>query len=29
MLDRVEWINGWPVINDGTPSLEISQKPRF
>ena len=21
MLDRVDWVDGWPVINDGTPTL--------
>lgn len=29
MLDRVDWIDGWPVIGNGTPSLDMSQKPQF
>lgn len=29
MLDSVEWVDGWPVIGNGTPSLKIPQKPQF
>lgn len=28
MLDRVDWVDGWPVIGDGTPSL-VSDTPLF
>ena len=29
-LDRIEWINGWPVINKGMgPSTDLRQKPYF
>lgn len=28
LMDQVKWINGWPVINDGTPSLK-APKPVF
>lgn len=29
LLDKIEWINDWPVINDGTPTIEPQLKPNF
>ena len=28
MLDKVEWKDGWPVVNNSTPSL-VSERPKF
>ena len=28
MLDKIKWKNGWPIVNDGTPSLN-SEEPFF
>lgn len=28
MLDKVEWKDGWPVVNNNTPSL-VSERPKF
>lgn len=28
LLDKINWINGWPVVNDGTPSL-TSEMPKL
>jgi arabinan endo-1,5-alpha-L-arabinosidase len=28
LLDKVEWVDEWPVVNDGTPSLS-AKKPHF